>query len=183
MGMYDLLKKIKETGDDITVITCKHSVLPDVSEVDGMKVFRLSKWQVAGIYPIPKVTVQNAILLYRACRGDCDLVYTRTRFFFTTFIGYLVSVYKKKPMLHTEPGTGFIDYNRWWINMLAKIWDYSIGRLVLKRATCVGVSVASTNFIKKLGAGKATTIYNGIDRSVFYDESEYSTIRRADKLA
>jgi len=167
LGMYDLLKRLAK-NNQITVVTCKHSNIPSIGRISGMKVIRLSKFQVAGIYPIPRPTPRNFGLLKLVCDKEHDLIYTRTRFFFTSLLGLLISILKKKPMLHTEPGTGFINYNKWWINLAAKTWDYTIGRIILRRATSIGVSKAASEFSERLGHKATKTIYNGIDKEIFY---------------
>jgi len=174
MGMYDLLKRLAECDDyRITVVTFNYdgSGVPEIETLDGMQVFRLSCWRVAHIYPLPKPTLRNWVLLKESCDGDYDIVYTRTRFFFSTLLGLCVSWWKRLPMLHTEPGSGYVGHDKWWATLIARIWDWTIGRVVARRATCVGVSKASSEFIKGLGAKSAVTIYNGVDHSIFYPAS------------
>ena len=168
LGMYDLLKRLSDKGVVITVLTCN-----DVSGIDlvgGMIVIRLASWKIAGIYPLPKPTITNIQLLRFVCKNDYDLAYTRTRFFFTTFIGLCVSYYKRIPLLHTEPGSGAVHWDNKIINLIARLWDMTIGRMVVKRAACIGVSEASSAFVKTLGGSNVKTIYNGIDKGVFYAE-------------
>ncbi len=168
MGMYDLLKRLaKYKRYRIGVVTFNHGGASNIDVLDKMAIYRLSMWQVANIYPIPRPTIGNIILMAKALRSKPDVIYTRTRFFFTTLIGLMFSYILHKPMMHTEPGTCRVTSGRWWADIVAYIWDWTFGRLVAKRAKCVGVSNASAEYMGKLGAKKVKVIYNGVDKSIF----------------
>lgn len=185
MGMYDLLKRLVQQGYDIDVVTFNHGLVggkaTTIEVLDGMRVYRLSRWQVAHIYPIPKPTLHNWRLLRSAVDREHDLVYTRTRFFFTTLMGLLVSYAKGLPMMHTEPGSTRVHHDRWWVSVIALIWDWTVGRLVARRARCIGVCLASTEYIRSLGAKNTRTIYNGVDRDIFKPASTPRPDQRQDK--
>jgi len=53
LGMYDLLKRLAK-NNQITVVTCKHSNIPSIGRISGMKVIRLSKFQVAFLVLLPE---------------------------------------------------------------------------------------------------------------------------------
>lgn len=174
LGMYDLLKRMSNDYR-ITVVTCrKNNYGKSIEHKDGILIIRLSAWVAVGIYPVPKPTLYNAKLLLAIYRREYNIVYTRTRFFFTSFIGLCYAYCKNLPMLHTEPGSDFVIHNKFYVKALSKLWDYTIGKLILKRSYCIGVSLASTSFAIRLGALRCATIYNGIDREIFYE----STVRR-----
>lgn len=166
MGMYDLLSRLASEYS-IDVLTFNHGGAKDIEKLNGMMVYRLSRWQVASIYPIPKPTLKNIRIFMAAYKKQHDIVYTRTRFFFTTFIGLIVSYLKGIPMVHTEPGSCYLETGNKCIDCIAWIWDNTIGRMVANRARCIGVSYESAKMMVRLGAEDIEVITNGVNQVVF----------------
>lgn len=188
LGMYDLLKRMAKLNDyKITVVTLNHGDAPAIDTLDDMRIYRLTRWELADIYPIPKPTVGNYRLLKSALREKPDIIYTRTRFFFTTLVGLIISIITRTPMLHTEPGSCYVKTGKWYLDWTARIWDMTIGRMVAKRAVCVGVCKESARMMQHLGARNVRIIYNGVDTTIFNfhifpEELEQFTILYAGRL-
>jgi len=172
MGMYDLLKRLVPKHQ-ITVVTFNYRRgVPSTEILDGIRVYRLSCWRVAHIYPLPRPTISNLSLIWKALRPKPNIIYTRTRFFFTSIMGLFVSFMLKVPMLHTEPGSCYVQTGRRFTDICSRLVDWTVGRMVAKRAICVGVSRASADFMISLGARKVKVIRNGVDRNIFYPGEE-----------
>ena len=98
------------------------------------------------------------------------IINTHTRFFLTSFLGIRLGKKYGIPVIHTEHGSGFVLTENKVVNWIAKIFDLTLGKYVLKNSKIVcGVSKSAGEFARKLGAEKTAVIYNGIDIS-FWSE-------------
>jgi len=97
-------------------------------------------------------------------KNSYDLINTHTRFFLTSYYGIKMGKKYGIPVIHTEHGSGFVKHNCKAVEWIAKIYDLTLGKYVLKNADLVcGVSQSACRFAKKLGAKKTGVVYNGIN--------------------
>lgn len=88
-------------------------------------------------------------------------VSTHTRFFPMSFIGLRAARKAGIPVIHTEHGSDHVKSSNQVINLLSKFIDYTIGRIVMKKADQVlVVSEEVAGFVKKLADVNATLFYN-----------------------
>ena len=76
----------------------------------------------------------------------------------------MIAKAKKIPYLHLEHGTGFLIHRNFWIRNIAKIFDLTIGKIILQRADwVVCVSEAGKNWVQNFSnrAEKISVIYRG----------------------
>ncbi|MFT4343311.1 MAG: glycosyltransferase family 4 protein [Candidatus Woesearchaeota archaeon] len=92
-----------------------------------------------------------------------DLVMTRTRFFWNSFLGARFA--RSVPLIHVEHGSGFIKTSNPFVNYFAWLYDMTIGRYVLRKAiVTVSISRAVQRFLKKeFGLNNTPIITRGID--------------------
>ncbi|MDH6425091.1 glycosyltransferase involved in cell wall biosynthesis [Aurantimicrobium minutum] len=115
----------------------------------------------------PLGTTRKIISELKGQRISC--VSTHTRFFPMTFVGYRVSRILGVPWVHSEHGSGFVRTQNPFIDFLAKIWDLSIGKFLLRKADFV---VADSDFVaafvERLSGVKAIVLENPIQIEKWY---------------
>lgn len=170
LGMYDLLKRMAAIGDSIEVITFRtEKKAPGTETMNKMLVRRLPCYRLFKIYPVPKPSITNLRTLREVCKRRHDIVYTRTRFFSSSFIGFLIAKRKRLPLVHTEPGSAHVYTGNRIVDVIASIYDHTLGAIVIQAAKrVITVCRASNDLVRHLGGKKITTIYNGVDQRVFY---------------
>jgi glycosyltransferase involved in cell wall biosynthesis len=129
-------------------------------------VLRFPAWEIIPNFHMPafwRPAFWRQIL--RAKQAQPQLIITRTRFFVTSLLGTLMAQLWNVPHLHIEHGSDYVQLNHPLFRYLAKLYDQTLGRFVLKQAHfLVANSEASADFIHQLsGRQDITVIYRGID--------------------
>jgi glycosyltransferase involved in cell wall biosynthesis len=168
-NIYALSERLAERGCEIDVVTCNTEGASVEEEVNGIRVHRLPSWNIlANTYPIPKPTATTFKILFELSRKRFDLINTQTRFFSTSLLGLIFARIKRTPLVHTERGTRHSVLSNRLIELLSKVYDHTIGSLIVKSAKRnIGVSQAACDFLRHLGARNTIVIPNGIDTDVF----------------
>lgn len=143
------------------------------------KIHRVKSWQFMGrTYAVPMLSGYLQIKKIFA-QNKYDIINTHTRFFFSSFLGIWFGKKHSIPVVHTEHGSGFVKNGNFWVELIAKIYDHTLGKYTLKNATVVcGVSKSVCDFAKKLGAPETHTIYNGIDSDFWKAHISADDIRK-----
>jgi len=163
-GLYGALRK-KHPEIQVDVIT--------FDTLRTKKYFEKKKnWDIYRIDCLPILGRTYAVPTKRGRRqlreifrkNTYDLINTHTRFFLTSYYGLKLGKKYKTPVIHTEHGSDFVKHSCRPVEWIAKGYDYTLGRHVLKNADLVcGVSESACRFARKLGAGKTEVVYNGIN--------------------
>jgi glycosyltransferase involved in cell wall biosynthesis len=159
-----IAKRLANNGHRVDVLTCNTNNAADYESSldDKFFIIRLPAWNLLnGAYPVPAISLKTLCMLKRL--HDYDVVLTQTRFFATSFLGYLIALIKNIPLIAVERGTCHSVVQNKTVGLINKFYDHTIGTLIVKSAKVnVGVSQAAADFVKHLG-GKCRVIYNGID--------------------
>ena len=107
---------------------------------------------------------------YRKAMSDLkkynpDVIHTHTRFFLQTFHGWLWAKFHHKKRVHTEHGSGFVTWI-WKIKeLIARIYDQTLWRLVFGLTDkIVSINKINLEFITKFAnKSKCEVIYNWIE--------------------
>lgn len=168
-NIYELSRRLGKKGYEIDVITCNTERASAGEEVDGICIHRLPSWNIlGGTYPIPKPTVTTFKILSELLIKKFDLINTQTRFFSTSLLGLIFAKIRRTPLVHTERGTRHSVLSNKLVESLGKVYDHTVGSLIIKSARRnIGVSAAACDFLKHLGAKNTIAIPNGIDTNVF----------------
>lgn len=132
----------------------------------NLNILRFPAWEIIGNYPLPKFwhpTLWRQF--WRIKNMPADIVISRTRFFITSPLAWLLARWKGVPWLHIEHGSGFVALDNTLTNLLARLLDESLGRLIFKRADAVVAnSKASAEFVKCFAPKQTVSvIYRGIE--------------------
>ena len=165
-------REMVKLGHDVTVFT------PRVAggshrevTLEGVTILRFPAFELIPNWPVPKIwrgsfwrSLRAIAVSSRQQAASTTIVVSRTRFFTTSLVALLFSRWRKLPWLHIEHGSDYVQLENPALQMLAKLYDHTLGRLVLHSATkIVANSKASAAFVKKLSGREAKVIYRGID--------------------
>lgn len=161
-------KYLSQEGVDITVFTPR---LPsDASEIETchhtVQVIRFPACELIHNYPIPKFWLPKFWqLLTQASNSKPDIIISRTRFFSTSLFALAYAKIKRVPLVHIEHGSDFAQFNGAFKTFLGKIYDCTLGRIVLRYSnTVIANSQASARFVAKLSGRKdCVVIYRGVE--------------------
>jgi glycosyltransferase involved in cell wall biosynthesis len=161
-NILELSKRLVARGHRVDIITCKTNKSPDIETIDGVNVIRIPCVKLLkGTYPMPLPSVKLLGMLYN--KRQYDVVVTQTRFFVLSLVGAIYSVAHRIPLIHVERGSRHTSVANPVVNCVSKLYDHTLGRWIMSKATqVVGVSGASCDFAKHLGACNAERIPNGV---------------------
>ncbi len=136
---------------EVIILTLKHqSDLPDYEELNGVKIYRHPAISlIKNRYLWPKFGFQKQIQSINP-----DVLFTHTRFFATSYFGQTTVGNWRK--IHVEHGHNFVQSKNILIKNGAWLFDQSLGRKVMHKASAVVVlsrrgQVFVENFLKKSG--------------------------------
>lgn len=161
-------KYLSQEGVDITVFTPKLPKEAPENEIrhNKVKIIRFPAFEIIPSYPLPKFwTIKFWQLFLDLFKIKFDIVISRTRFFNTSLLALIYSKMKKIKWIHIEHGSDFVSLNNPILSKIAKLYDYTFGKLILKLSDHnIANSIASANFCKKLAPKKnCEVIYRGVE--------------------
>ncbi|MDP3997116.1 MAG: glycosyltransferase family 4 protein [bacterium] len=167
-------QEMTRRGYKITVFTpliTPNAKLTEKSE--GVHIFRFPAWEIIPNYPVPKFwqplfweqwhLVKKSLLTTNYSLQT--IVLSRTRFFFASIMAGFYAKTHRMPWLHIEHGSDYVHLHNPLLSFIAKFYDLTLGRLILRSADAVVAnSHASAAFVKKFVLQKpVTVIYRGVD--------------------
>lgn len=161
-------KYLSQKGMDITVFTPR---LPKNSpefetKYDNVKIIRFPAFEIIHNYPLTKFWSLRFWKSFFSLYGKkYDIVISRTRFFNTSLLALIYAKMRKVRWIHIEHGSDFVKSGGKLATRVAKIYDYTFGKLILRKADkIIANSKASAEFCQKI-AGKidCEIIYRGIE--------------------
>ena len=152
-------------GYNVEVVICNTEHSPRTETVDGVRITRLSCWNLlSGQFPIPK----PSIALVRLFTRKVDLVSTQTRFFAISFLGLLVAWWQGVPLIHTERGSMHSVVQSRIVDRFSRAYDHTIGSLIVKHSdVCIGLSAEVCTFLEHLGGTIPVRIPLGVHPAFF----------------
>lgn len=165
-SLHELLRRLAGAGHQITVLTCNINRAQSWEVIDEVTVIRIPCWNPLWLnqsYPLPRPL--PAIMVFRQLRQEkFDLVSTQTRFYPTTWLGFLFAKLNGLPVVHTERGARHTFSKNFLLRAGGWLIDHTLGWVVCRFSNEVmGVSQAASRFVRHLGAKSPVTIYNGVD--------------------
>lgn len=163
--VYEFSKHLSKKNFSITIFTPN---LPKTKEEEklnkNLKVIRYPAVELFG-NPLPKLWTLKFWKLFKKARSNKpDYVMSRTRFFFPSFFSFLYSKLTRKKHIHVEHGSSYLKLGSKWKNSLTKLYDLTIGKLILSKSdVCIAISQASYNFVKKFRKKKTHLITRGME--------------------
>lgn len=173
---------LAQAGYEITVFTPHLRADAPAQEVTNSRItiYRFPAFEIIPNYPLPKVWHPRFIAIWRkVMQKKPDLLISRTRFFITSLLALLARIITKAPLLHIEHGSDFVQMRSPVIRRLARWYDHTLGKLVLRQAdSVVANSHASADFVQQLAARSVPVVYRGIEEQKILSALPASSLRQ-----
>lgn len=159
-------KHLSAAGISITVFTPRLPKSAPEHETlhTGVRIIRFPAFELLHNYPVPKFWRRDFWRLWHTLpEQHFDIIISRTRFFFPSIMALWYAHRNNIPLLHIEHGSDFAQFNGTLKTALGKLYDLTIGRIILLSADAiVGNSQASLQFVQQLsGRIDGEVIYRG----------------------
>lgn len=162
-------QELVKRGYHVLVVTPLSSAGGPVREDrDTLTILRFPAFEVFPKFPFPALWQPSWRSAWRETLAfKPDIVISRTRFFSTTPLAYWYSQLTKKPWLHIEHGSDYVQFDRSSSRLAAYWYDQLISSWLLRRATAlVANSAASARFTTHLSRrSDVTVIYRGVEHA------------------
>ncbi len=161
-------KYLSKLDYKITVFTPRLPIsgLEKELKYNGVNIIRFPAWEIIPNYPLPQFwNIKFWKLWNEVWKKKYDWVISRTRFFNTTLLALCHAKIKKIKWMHIEHGSDFVKLNNNFFSIIAQLYDYIFGYIVLRLANIVVAnSQASAEFCSKIYKNrKYEVIYRGVE--------------------
>lgn len=172
-----------ERGYRITVFTphLPVSAATCEKEKEGINVIRFPAFEIIPNFPLPKWWDLSYWQQRRKTLDKRpDIVLSRTRFFLTSFMALWYAKTRRIPLVHVEHGSDYVKLNNPFFKMCARLYDYTVGRLVVSFANhVIANSKASAVFVRRLVPWRnPVVIYRGVRQEFIEQADSDNEIRR-----
>ncbi|MFZ3069219.1 MAG: glycosyltransferase family 4 protein [Microgenomates group bacterium] len=167
-------KHLSERGCEITVFTPRLPSSAPEQELryKNVNIVRFPAFEIIPNWFLPKFWQKKyKKLVNDIYQKEFDIIISRTRFFFTSIMALSYARKRKIKWMHIEHGSDFVQLSNSLHSLIAKLFDYTLGRQILKKASVVVAnSKASAVFCKKIYRKRN---YQVIYRGIEVDEIEH----------
>jgi glycosyltransferase involved in cell wall biosynthesis len=133
---------------------------------NNVRIIRFPAFEIIHNYPLPKFwSFEFWHLFLNLFKQKFDIVISRTRFFNTSLLALIYAKIKSVRWIHIEHGSDFVKSGGNFTTSVAKIYDYTFGKLILKKADkIIANSKASSVFCNKIAKNiSCNVIYRGVE--------------------
>lgn len=117
-------------------------------------------------FPFPKFWKKSFWEILRNIKHEKpDIVVTRTRFFFSSFLGWVCAKFWGIPWVHIEHGSWAVETDRLLIKIFSRLFDATLGFWIMRSSNAViGISEACRWFIQSFWRKDTIpVIFRGVD--------------------
>jgi glycosyltransferase involved in cell wall biosynthesis len=164
----ELNKYLVSRGYSITLVTAE---LPKNTArhegLEGIDIFRIPSFEIIPNYPIPNFfSLKTYKTIYTIFQNQNDICISHTRFFLISLLALFYAKTKRIRWVHFEHGSDFVKLNNSFSSILAKLYDITLGKLVLRSSSQnVAVSKAAASFVNKFDSRAVKIINFGLDKN------------------
>ena len=160
-----LHRLLADHGHHVTVFTA-HLPPPPNSSFDygDISVLKYPAFDIIFGYPVPKFWDPDFWRLYfRLSDTKYDFVLSSTRFFLSSLLALFFAKFHHLPLIHIEHGSEYVQSDSMFVTWLARLYDETLGRLVLRSSTCnISPSRSAQAFIARFDHRPSPLIYRGV---------------------
>lgn len=152
----------------VTVFTAALPPLSSPSALfNNLQVLRYPAIDIIFGYPLPQFwTFRFWQDFKKIDHSSYDIVLSSTRFFLSSLLALVFARVHRLPHLHIEHGSNFVQSKHKLVSLLARLYDETFGRLVLRYATCnISPSRSAQQFIAKFDSRPSPVIHRGVSAS------------------
>src|SRR6185369_3447739 len=158
---------LSQKGIDIIVFAPRLPVTTPKKEIlyGKVHVIRYPAFNVISNYPLPKFwNLEFWQQFFSLFQNDFDIVISRTRFFFSSFLALIYAKIQQKKLVHIEHGSDFVKLSSHLKTAIAKFYDYTFGWLVFRCADInISISEVVQKFVLTFDKRLSPVIYRGLD--------------------
>jgi glycosyltransferase involved in cell wall biosynthesis len=164
----DLNKALARDGEVERVTVFAPRVPADAlareQEPGGNIVLRYPAFDLIPNFPVPKLWNPEFWRLLRDAKpADNQVLVSHTRFFLSSVLALACARLVRRPLLHVEHGSDYVQLSHGPLKAAARAYDRLIGRLLLRRADAlVAVSHGAATFVLQLAGRDAVVIHRGV---------------------
>lgn len=164
----ELAKELTENGYSITIVTNNTENIEICEQFEGIKIYRIPNYMMifnnSGGLPFPKLNKQSFRLLKQIKQDNYNLIITNTRFFTLNHLILYYLNYPKQKVIHIEHGSGNVELNNKFLNVLSNFYDWALINLLKPKVGCFfGVSNQCNEFLSNYGIEPKGLLKSGIN--------------------
>jgi glycosyltransferase involved in cell wall biosynthesis len=127
-------------------------------------IVRYPAFELIPNFPVPKLWRRAFWSALRsAAPARHDVFVAHTRFFLSSTLALACARIARRPLLHVEHGSDFVQLSGRGPRLAARIYDLVLGRLLLRHADgVIAISCAAAAFVKRLAHRDAQVVYRGM---------------------
>lgn len=151
---------------------------------NNVTIIRYPAFDIVPNYPFPKLwDIKTLKLTKQIYKNDYDIVMSRTRFFLSSAFALFYSKFrfKKKPFIHVEHGSCFVELESKFKTKIAYLYDIIIGKTIFFFSDKnIAISMAVKNFMTKdfkLKSKNIPIIRRGVDFEIYENLDESKEIK------
>lgn len=165
----------------ITVFTPEIPKSCPVEENKAILVLRYPAFEIVPNYPIPCFWKNDFWKQWRRIgNANFDVVISHTRFFLSSVMAMIYSKFSKKKWIHIEHGTSFVESKDLLVYILSRLYDLTLGRLVLMRSDMnIAICKSVAEFVGKFDKRPVRIIYRGFEKKDFEKDDSYRLINKS----
>ncbi len=152
-------------GHRVTVFTPRlPQSAPKTEENGNLLIVRFPAVEIVSNFPIPAFWRRAFWRQFaKIRRRNYDLVISRTRFFLTSFLALVYAKLNGTKLVHIEHGSDFVQLSSKFKNLVAWLYDMTLGRAVLRFSDLnVSISEAVRKFVARFDSRPSPVIYRGV---------------------
>lgn len=162
--VYNLAKSLVNLGQLCTVVTLSKE--PSQSIEEGITVIRIKQgFGFGDVISFPAfLGIKKMNSLIQELKPS--VLSTHTRFFPMTWIGVFLGRKNGIPVVHTEHGSGFVRGVGFFVGLMSRLVDITLGTYSLRNSTLVlAVSENVSDFVYKLAKIQSEVFFNAVNIS------------------
>lgn len=177
---YEFNIQMVKLGHTVTVCTPQiPRKTPNIETTSsGITIIRFPAFELIPGYPIPRFWQPIFWHQWNQLQQEqYDFVISRTRFFLTSIMALWYSKVNHIQYIHIEHGSDFVQLDSPIFSAIAKLYDFTLGKLILSAANVViANSKASSEFVKRITNNRVSpvVIYRGVEPRIL-PIGKYST--------
>ncbi|OGY40787.1 MAG: hypothetical protein A3G57_02800, partial [Candidatus Andersenbacteria bacterium RIFCSPLOWO2_12_FULL_45_8] len=156
-------------GHRVTIFT---SAIPSPTtaslSTSNLSVIHYPAFDIIFGYPVPKFwTITFWRDWHSLFNTPYDIVLSSTRFFLSSLLALIFARMKQLPHLHIEHGSDYVQTDNKIVSLLARLYDETIGRFVLRHSTCnISPSRSAQHFVYRFDSRPSPIVYRGVNASL-----------------
>ena len=178
----ELSRRLSKEGFKITIFAPNIPKTKEYEKInENLEVIRYPAFEVINNFPMPKFWEKEFRHHLKSFKKESfDMVMSRTRFFFSSFIACRFARKNRIRFIHVEHGSEYVKLKNPITTFIAWLYDKTIGAYVIKKAdTCIAISESSKRFLRRFRKkGEIPIITRGIEFEYLDDIKKDETLRK-----